>query len=202
MLSQIDARLFHAYAKPTVDLLTELISKGIASPAWVPTADRPTAAMGYVYDVLLTLVLVHSEVTSTCGTASTLTNQVLSYLLEQCSTALLNAFKSRTTAPIPPSTTPTPFHYSLPALMQATLDVEFLAQTLNQFTTDKAGEVQSQIYLALDERTSDEARGKLQSELPAMRNVLKKLREGTKGEFVCFRKERRGRAGGTGGGGR
>lgn len=77
--------------------------------------------------------------------------------------------------------------------MQATLDVEFMAQTLNNYTTDKAGEVQSQIYLALDERTDDEARKRLQGELPEMRKVLKRLREGTKGEFGCFRRERRGR---------
>lgn len=94
--------------------------------------------------------------------------------------ALIEAFKRRT-------------HYSLPALMQATLDVEFMAQTLNNYTTDKAGEVQSQIYLALDERTDNDARAKLQGELPEMRGILKKLRESTKGEFGCFRRERRGR---------
>jgi exocyst complex component 2 len=77
--------------------------------------------------------------------------------------------------------------------MQATLDVEFLAQTLNNYTTDRAGEVQSQIYLALDERTDNDARGRLQGELPAMRGILKGLREKTKGEFGCFRRERRGR---------
>ena len=83
--------------------------------------------------------------------------------------------------------------YTLPALMQATLDVEFLAQTLNNYTTDRAGEVQSQIYLALDERTDNESRARLQNELPEMRSSLKRLREATKGEFGCFKKERRGR---------
>ena len=77
--------------------------------------------------------------------------------------------------------------------MQATLDVEFLAQTLSQYTTERAGEIQSQIYLALDERTDDEARKRLQGELPGMRGVLKRLREGTRGEFGCFKRERRGR---------
>ena len=84
--------------------------------------------------------------------------------------------------------------------MQATLDVEFMAQTLNTFTTDRAGEIQSQIYLALDERTDNEARARLQGELPEMRAILKKLREGTKGEFGCFKKERRGRGEREGGG--
>ncbi|KAF2213217.1 hypothetical protein CERZMDRAFT_67445 [Cercospora zeae-maydis SCOH1-5] len=178
VLAQIDARLFQAYVKPLVDDLTATITSGITSKDWEPPAPRPTDARTYVYDVLIALVLVHAEVTS--ATTSTLTNQILSYMLEQCSVALINAFKQRK-------------HYTLPALMQATLDVEFMAQTLNNYTTDRAGEVQSQIYLALDERTDNDARAKLQGELPEMRGVLKKLREGTKGEFGCFRRERRGR---------
>ena len=177
VLGQIDARLFQSYVKPTVDELSQIVNDGITSPGWVPSTPRPTDAKPYVYDVLLLLVLVHSEITAT---ASTLTNQILSYLLEQSSTALINAFKQRT-------------KYTLPALMQATLDVEFMAQTLNNYTTDRAGEVQSQIYLALDERTDNDARMRLQQELPEMRSILKKLREGTKGEFGCFKRDRRGR---------
>ncbi|GAB7341375.1 hypothetical protein MBLNU457_7633t1 [Dothideomycetes sp. NU457] len=177
VLGQIDSRLFQSYVKPTVDKLSATISNGVASPAWMPQTPRPTNAKPYVYDVLLTLVLVHTEV-STSATA--LTNQILSYLLEQVSTALLDAFRKR------PS-------YTLPALMQATLDVELIAQTLSNYTTEKASELQSQIYLVLDERTDSDARQKLQSELPEMRATLKKLREGTKGQFGCFKRERRGR---------
>jgi len=185
VLSQIDAREFQSYVKPTLDQLSQIINAGIAGPDWAPAPNsRPQDVRPYVYEVLLALVLVHSEVSTT---AVTLTNQILSYLLEQSSTFLLNAFKHRQ-----------PNHYSLPALMQATLDVEFLAQTLNQFTTERAGEVQSQIYLALDERTDEDARRRLQGELPEMRGVLKRLRDGTKGEFGCFRKERRGRTGTAG----
>lgn len=180
VLSQIDAKLFQSYVKSTVDKINRIISAGIAAPSWEPKTPRPTDARAYVYDVLIALVLVHAEVTS--ATTSSLTSQVLSYLLEQCSLSLIEAFKLRK-------------HYSLPALMQATLDVEFMAQTLNHFTTERAGETQSQIYLVLDERTDNEARAKLQGELPEMRKVLKGLREGTKGEFGCFRRERRERGG-------
>jgi exocyst complex component 2 len=177
VLSQIDARLFQAYVKPIVDSLQTTITAGITSKAWAPASGRPTDAQPYIYDVLLSLVLVHSEVSTT---AASLTNQILSYLLEQSSLALIAAFKQRQ-------------RYTLPALMQATLDVEFMAQTLNNYTTDRASEVQSHVYLALDERTDNEARAKLEGELPEMRAVLKKLREGTKGEFGCFKRERRGR---------
>lgn len=177
VLSQIDARLFQSYVKPIVDSLQTTITAGITSKAWAPASGRPTDAQPYIYDVLLALVLVHSEVSTT---AASLTNQILSYLLEQSSLALIAAFKQRQ-------------RYTLPALMQATLDVEFMAQTLNNYTTDRASEVQSHVYLALDERTDNDARARLEGELPEMRAVLKKLREGTKGEFGCFKRERRGR---------
>ncbi|KAK4955829.1 Exocyst complex component S5 [Elasticomyces elasticus] len=180
VLGQIDARLFQAYVKGTVDKLSILIHDGINSTTWAPASGRPVNAKNYVYDVLNALVLVHSEVSTT---ATGMTNQILSYLLEQSSINLLESFKKAHT------------HYSLPALMQATLDVEFLAQTLNNYTTERASEVQSQIYLALDERTDDDARKRLQGELPEMRAVLKKLREGTKLQFGCFKRERRGREG-------
>lgn len=80
--------------------------------------------------------------------------------------------------------------------MQATLDTEFIAQTMSQFSTDEASQTQSQIYLELDRRTNNEARTRLQAELGEMRGVLKRLREGTRGEFACFKKSRSG--GGSG----
>jgi len=82
--------------------------------------------------------------------------------------------------------------------MQATLDVEFVAQTLGHYTTDRASELQSAIYQELDGRTDNDARARLQAELPEMRAVLKRLREASKSEFACFRKPKR--AGVPGGG--
>lgn len=177
VLGQIDTRLFHSYTKPMADHLHALIHAGILSPGWMPTTPRPSVVRPYVHDVLLALVLVHTDVSTT---APPLTSPVLSHMLEQVSVALLEAFKLRQ-------------RYSLPALMQATLDVEFIAQTLNQYTTDQAGDTQSQIYLELDRGTDNDARTRLQRELPDMRNALKRLRESTRAEFVCFRRARRER---------
>ncbi|KAG9688925.1 exocyst complex protein, partial [Aureobasidium melanogenum] len=179
VLKQIDDRLFLGYVKPTTTQLRDIITAGISSPNWLPkTSSRPTNARPYIYDVLLALVLVHTEVSTT---ASTLTSPLLSHFLEFASESLLAAFSERRT-------------YSLTALMQATLDVELLAQTLSNFTTEKASEIQSRIYLVLDERTDADARTRLQAELPEMRAILKRLREGTKGQFGCFRRERRARS--------
>lgn len=177
VLGQIDARLFQSYTKPYIEALRSGIRRGVTAEDWAPPSatDRPREVKPYVYEALLNLVLVHSQVSTT---AATLTSQVLSYLLEQSSKELLDAFKARA-------------RYNLSALMQATLDVEFVAQTLSQYMTEKSSEVQTQIYQELDSRTDNDARTRLQSELPEMRAALKRLREASKSEFACFRKPRR-----------
>ncbi|KAB5576453.1 exocyst complex component Sec5-domain-containing protein [Coniochaeta sp. 2T2.1] len=183
VLGQIDARLFQSYTQAYVDSLRSIIRSGITAPDWVPavptTGGKAREVKPYVYEALLGLVLVHSQVSTT---ASTLTAQVLSYLLEQASRELLDAFKTRA-------------RYNLEALMQATLDVEFVAQTLSQYTTDRASELQSQIYQELDSRTDNDARARLQGELTDMRAVLKRLRKASENEFACFRKPKRAAGG-------
>lgn len=176
VLGQIDARLFQSYTKQSIDKIRDIVQTGLSATDWVPPPNqRPTTAKPYVYEVLLILVLVHSQVSTT---ASSLTPQVLSFLLEQTSLQLLDAFRKRP-------------RYTLEALMQATLDVEFVAQTLSHYTTDRTTELQGQIYAELDGRTDNDARARLQSELPEMRNVLKRLRDASKNEFACFKKPKK-----------
>jgi exocyst complex component 2 len=167
VLSQIDARLFQSFTSPYVKVLAHLISSGISSPDWSPGDEQPRDVRPYIYDCLLSLVLVHAEVSTTAGS---LTPQILAYLLEQACVQLLEAFKKRKS-------------YSLNELMQATLDVEFLSMTMPVYVTDKASEYQSQIYLELDKATDNDARRKLQVQLSGMREVLKELRDNTKAEL-------------------
>lgn len=174
-LSQISDRLFASYTQPTVSKLSEIVHSGISSPEWLPISVRPSAVKSYIYEALLLLVYVHTEVSTT---AAPLINRILSHLVEQMSAAFLAAFKQRS-------------RYPLAGLMQATLDVEFVAQTMTRYTTKKAGSIQSDIYIQLDQGTTPEASKKLQGELPEMRLILKRLREGTRSEFLCFKKERR-----------
>ncbi|KAL4934588.1 exocyst subunit SEC5 [Aspergillus undulatus] len=190
ILDQVDKRLFQSYTDPTITSLRNTITEGVTSPAWEPSSSRPEQVRSYVYNAMLTLVLVHTEISTTIPSTSSSTASrsassgqspllsiVLSHLLIQVSTSLMNAFNSRPT-------------YSLNALIQATLDTEFIAQTMSQYSSDEASAVQSQIYVELDRRTTHEARARLQSELSEMRGILKRLRERTKGEFACFRKPR------------
>ncbi|KAI3116699.1 hypothetical protein CBS147333_323 [Penicillium roqueforti] len=199
VLSQIEDRLFQSYITPTTVLLHKTITAGIASPDWEPSVDRPEQVRPYVYNALLIMVLVHTEISTTIpstvspgasraasSSPSSLLVTVLTHLLSQISSSLLDAFRAR------PS-------FSLPALMQATLDTEFIAQTLSSYITDEASDVQSQIYVELDCRTTNEARTKLKAELGEMRVILKRLRDRTKGQFACFKKPRSGGGANSGG---
>ncbi|KAL2871771.1 exocyst subunit SEC5 [Aspergillus lucknowensis] len=192
VLDQVDQRLFQSYTEPTIKNLEKIISEGVASAVWEPTDKRPEQVRPYVYNALLTLVLVHTEISTTIPSTSSsgasrsstagqspLLSIVLTHLLTQVSKALLTAFNLRTS-------------YSLNSLIQATLDTEFTAQTMSQYSSEEASALQSQIYVELDRRTTHEARARLQSELGEMRGILKRLRERTKGEFACFRKPRSG----------
>ena len=174
-LGQIDKQLFDSFTRRSIQNIRTTVRNGISSPGWAPGLnEKPREVRPYVSEVLLSLVLVHSQVSTT---ASVLTNQVLAHLLEETSRELLEAFKQRQ-------------RYTLSSLMQATLDVEFIAQTLSQYSTPQATEMQSLIYQELDNGTDTENRMLLQAELPEMRAVLKGLREGSRSEFACFRKPR------------
>ena len=197
-LSRINTLLFESYVHPHAKKLTTLISASIASPSWPPTS-RPTIVSSYVYTGVLHLVSLHTELTTT---AEQLTVRVLSSLFETICKALLDAFRARATSAQTVAAWQQPngtsnnagsghHRFSLPDLMQATLDVEFFAQTLGAlYGTEKASEYQSQVYVELD-RAGD-ARA-LQAELPEMRGILKKLKESTRGEFACFKREKRER---------
>lgn len=200
VLAQIDARLFQSYTAPTDATLAEIIRNGISSPTWSAGPSNPTYkprdVRPYIYDALLALVLVHAEISSTLPTSSapqtassssssssssaaaasqpsTLTT-ILTHHLLHASRALLAALRARP-------------RFTLADLIQATLDVEFFAQTLQAYATPAASTAQSDAYLAMDERTDHDARTALQAQLPEMKAVLKRLKEGTRGEFACFR---------------
>ncbi|KAF2122190.1 exocyst complex component Sec5-domain-containing protein [Lophiotrema nucula] len=187
VLQQLDTQLFRMYTKPHTQRIAKTIEAGIFSPDWAPpatpgksVADRDPSP--YVFTVLLDLVIVHTEISTT---SPSLTSRILRSLFESTTQSLIATFNKLTTC-------------NLAALMQATLDVEFMAQTLSSYTSEKASQVQTDIYQVLDQKTDNEARVRLQQELGALRGVLKRWREGTRVEFACFRRVKRGTVGETG----
>lgn len=181
--ADVDKSLFQSYTRPAITYITQIIKEGINSPEWEPSTTRPDQVSPYVYASLMVLVNIHTEVSTTVPNAmnSTLLQEILSYLLENMSQALLDGFRERK-----------PNKYSLAALIQATLDTEFIAQTMSQYATKRVGENQNEIYVVLDKRTTNEARADLQKELVVMKGVLKKLRESSRNSFGCFKRVKTG----------
>ncbi|KAF3200052.1 hypothetical protein TWF106_003493 [Orbilia oligospora] len=186
-LAQIDNQLFEAYTRPRVGALEDTIRTGLISPDWIPE-NKAAAVTPYIHEALLQIVLVHSQVVTT---APTLLQRIVSYMLESFSFAMLNTFKAHPTT-----------KFGLSALLQATLDVEFVNQTLGQFVTQRAQELQSEIYVELDRRSDGPSRAALHKELADLRNVLMGLRRNTRAEFLCFRQKKPTPANGAGGGNR
>lgn len=183
VLSQLDAQLFRSYTKPHATKIHNTIESGIFSPNWAPAPDARKSVADrdpspYVFTVLLDLVIVHTESSTT---SAPLTPRILRALFESTTSSLITTFQSPNLSSI-----------SLPQLMQATLDVEFMAQTLASYTTEKASQIQTDIYQVLDQKTDNAARVRLQDELGSLRVSLKRLREGTKVQFACFRRVKRG----------
>ncbi|KAK6346813.1 hypothetical protein TWF696_006921 [Orbilia brochopaga] len=176
-LAQIDTQLFEAYTRPRVEALASTIRTGLISPDWIP-ATKAVVVTPYIHDALLQIVLVHSQVVTT---APTLLQRIISFMLESFSQSMLDTFKAH----------PTP-KFGLPALLQATLDVEFVNQTLGQFVTQRAQQLQSEIYVELDQRSDGPSRAALHRELADLRNVLMGLRRNTRAEFLCFRQKKAG----------
>ena len=183
--AETDKQLFQSYTKPTIAYIAKLIKDGINAPAWEPKTTRPDQVSPYVYASLMILVNIHTEVSTTvvmpAASNSSLLQEILVYMLENMSQALLDGFKERK-----------PNRYSLAALIQATLDTEFIAQTLSQYANKRTGDIQNEIYVELDKRTTNDARADLQKELGVMRGVLKKLREQSRNSFGCFKRARSG----------
>lgn len=189
VLSQLDSQLFRSYTRPHATKIHSTIESGIFSPAWAPRPDAPDRSVAdrepspYVFTVLLDLVIVHTESSTT---SAPLTPRILRALFESTTSSLIQTFQSDRLPTV-----------SLPQLMQATLDVEFMAQTLATYTTEQASQIQTDIYQVLDQKTDNAARVRLQDELGNLRVVLKRLREGTKVQFACFRRVKRSGTGQT-----
>ena len=97
VLSQLDLQLFRSYTKPHATKIHNTIESGIFSPFWAPipssssksVADRDPSP--YVFSVLLDLVIVHTESSTT---SAPLTPRILRSLFESTTASLISTFRS------------------------------------------------------------------------------------------------------------
>ncbi|KAI0098799.1 exocyst complex component Sec5-domain-containing protein [Nemania sp. FL0031] len=165
-----DKTLFAEYIGPIVKSLNKIIIEGFNKPDWAPTS-QPTGAGRYIYEVLLSLVLVHTQVSTT---APSLTEKVLKELLNQINIQILEVFKTRP-------------KYDEFALAQAILELEFLALILTDYTSKASEKTQQKIYDMLESRTDNETRGRLKQIIEPLAEIKKRLSKESRTEFACFR---------------
>lgn len=135
----------------------------------------------YIYDALLSLVLVHAQVTAI---APSLVLRTVGALVEEVAKHALVQF-SKVKA------------FGMGGMLQATLEMEFLHQTLNVHVSAAADGTLQEIYKIISQAYSPPAGGneasnnnELQRELEQLKMTLTQARRATALQFLCFREKR------------
>ncbi|PKK78359.1 hypothetical protein RhiirC2_730073 [Rhizophagus irregularis] len=174
VVDQLDGILFDDYIKRKTEIVRNIIINGILSNEidW-SNISKPGEVHSFVYEALLSLVLVHAQISDI---AKPLINRALTALLESMAIDCLEAFQKVE-------------KFSLGGMCQATLEIEFMNQTLSQYVTPQAQETLQIIYTTI-EQLYDTTSGtdRLDSELSSVKQFLVDGRKNTSLQFLCFKK--------------
>ncbi|KAG9001171.1 hypothetical protein FRB93_012253 [Tulasnella sp. JGI-2019a] len=178
IVSELDKTLFTDFARPKSEVVANIVRGGIVDPSmdWLDTP-RPKEVRQYVFTMLVQLVEYHAQV-----------NSVSKGLLERT----MNAFVTDITAEALRC-----FRqirgFGMGGMLRATLEIEFMHQTLQQYVTPTAAQTFTEIYTTISdsyERRPGSADQDLQAQLDGVKKTLTEARRATAINFVCFRKER------------
>lgn len=138
-----------------------------------------TEVRSYIYESLLSLVLVHSQVTAI---ARSLVARTVGALVEELAKHALQAFSQVQ-------------RFGMGGMLQATLEMEFLHQTLNVHVSPAADATLQEIYKIISQAYrpqtgADGSSGELQRELEQLKLTLTQARRATALQFLCFRERR------------
>ncbi|TKY90944.1 hypothetical protein EX895_000942 [Sporisorium graminicola] len=179
--TQLDAILFNDYIKRKSALVSEILSHGILGSgidwAGIP---KPSAVHPFIYQALLSLVQVHAHVRSI---AKPLVTRTITTLVDDLAQTTLQSFQRIS-------------RFGMGGMLQATLEIEFLHQTLSAFISAKAEALLKQVYETISHKYKRVEAGdkeQLQHELERVKQILMQSRKATALEFLCFRKSRKDR---------
>ncbi|KAG0140924.1 hypothetical protein CROQUDRAFT_52505 [Cronartium quercuum f. sp. fusiforme G11] len=200
VIGQLDTLLLGDYIKRKSVVLADIINTGVLGGEidWF-LAPKPTEIHAFIYDALLSLVLVHAQVSAISGpphltsssqpATSSLVKTVLSGLIEELANQCLEAFGGVE-------------KFGMGGMLQATLEIEFMHQTLSAYVTAQADQTLQSIYQKISsayQRTpnADGSNEVLQKELEALKRTLQFSRRSTALAFVCFKKPKSSGNGGS-----
>ncbi|KAG6848630.1 hypothetical protein H0H93_015368 [Arthromyces matolae] len=168
-----DKALFDGYMKPKAKIAMDTLRSGIlnGSMDWYETP-QPTEIRRYMYDTLIYLVGIHAQVTRA---AEPLLDRILSAIVNDLAEEALRCFRQVK-------------RFGMGGMLRATLEIEFMHQTLGRYVTPAAAKTLSDLYnkisQAYSRRPGDE---NLQSNLDGVKKTLADTRRATGIEFLCFR---------------
>ncbi|SCV68475.1 BQ2448_596 [Microbotryum intermedium] len=174
---QLDKILFDDYVKRKSADVARILRKGVLGGTvdWFEAA-KPTEVHPFIYDALLSLVLVHAQVSAT---ARPLVARTLGSLVEELANVALDAFGKVE-------------RFGMGGMLQATLEIEFMHQTLSQHVSPLADSTLQSIYKTISQsyyrRPTPDSAQELQKELEGLKRTLVASRRATALQFLCFRK--------------
>lgn len=187
----IDEKLFADYARRRAKVLKEIVKRGILegidwSALKQPFGTHPpsnlrkytnngcTDVQPYVHQALLSLVTTHAQITSI---SPIILPRVMTSLIESFSVDLLSSFRK-----VP--------SFQMGGMLQATLEVEFLHQTLGSNVSKMAGDTLQAVYGTIEKAYTGS--GGVEMELGKVKELLQRSRTSTKYVYSCFRSGRKG----------
>ncbi|KAI9311707.1 exocyst complex component Sec5-domain-containing protein [Dichotomocladium elegans] len=177
VVDQLDKILFNDYIKRKSALIRDIIRQGIllSGVDWY-SIPKPTEVHSYVYEALMTLVMVHSQVSNV---TKHLVHRAIASLLENMANDCLESFRQVE-------------RFGMGGMLQATLEIEFMHQTLQQYVTPSASDTLQMIYQSIEQSydAQQQSSGELQAELNHVKDLLVFSRKSTVVQFLCFKQNR------------
>ncbi|KAI9568121.1 exocyst complex component Sec5-domain-containing protein [Boletus coccyginus] len=173
VIQTLDRRLFDSYAKPKSGTVTNILREGILDREmdWYETP-QPTEIRPYMFRASMTLVEIHAQISRV---AEGLLDRVLFALVEDAADEALRSFQQVK-------------RFGMGGMLRATLEIEFMHQTLARYVSPAATKTLSELYnkisMAYARRPGDE---NLQGHLDNVKKILAESRRATSIEFMCFR---------------
>ncbi|KAI9096429.1 exocyst complex component Sec5-domain-containing protein [Phlyctochytrium arcticum] len=181
IIAHLDAVLFRNYIKAISTKVHIVIQRGILFSGldW-NSLPRPSEVRPYCLRILLTLVMVHAEVSDV---SRLLVHRVISELLSFLAQDLLQTFRSVD-------------QYSPAGMLQGTMETEFLHQTLAAFETPESTKLLNLVYDTLERSVDDHElalvetaagnRISMKEMLHSVKSMLADAKRSTSVEFSCF----------------
>ena len=175
--TQIDNELLSDSVRRKGQCIQEIIRQGILESGmkW-DQCPHPSNVSPFVYQALLQLVQVHAQIRAT---VPSLVSRVIAALVEIMADAILDAY-----CRIPA--------FNTGGMLQATLEIEFVHQTMSFHVSPKAESTLKHVYDTISQRYSASAQGQnpadMKKDLESVKHTLIASRKATALAFLCFRR--------------